>query len=402
MTTLTTESIESTQTRQAPKTAKNKLRKAGITPGVPSLKGAGIGLIVLGVLLVGVAPAVLSTFALSQLGKFICYAIVAVGIGLAWGRGGMLTLGQGAFFGAGAYFMAMNMKLSDAALQGNTVPDFMALNGTTELPGFWAPFASPAFTIAAIVLVPALVAGALGFSIFKRRVKDSYFAILNQALVAAVVVLLVGQQDTLGGSNGLNGFQSFFGLSIHDPVNKMTLYMTAAATLLVMIAISYYLMRSRFGELLVATRDAEERVRFLGYDPAVIKTVAYVIAAIMASIAGALFVPIVGIISPTEIGVMPSIAFVIGVAVGGRASLFGPALGALAVAWAESYLAQSFPSQWSYFQGFLLITVILLLPGGLASGAKLLRWKNRKKNKATATEHDGTGMAPQDRQEAAR
>ena len=199
------------------------------------------------------------------------------------------------------------------------------------------------------------------------------------------MVLLVGQQDTLGGSNGLNGFQSFFGLSVHDPVNKLTLYISAAVTLLVMIAISYYLMRSRFGELLVATRDSEERVRFLGYDPAVIKTAAYVIAAVMASIAGALFVPIVGIISPTEIGVMPSIAFVIGVAVGGRASLFGPALGALAVAWAESYLAQSFPSQWSYFQGFLLIVVILLLPGGLASGAKFLQWKKRKKKGTPAT-----------------
>lgn len=385
MTTIIKNSQDTSPARTASTKSTGALRKAGFSPGVPSLGAAGLGLIVLGVLLIGVAPAMLSTFALSQLGKFICYAIVAVGIGLAWGRGGMLTLGQGAFFGAGAYFMAMNMKLSDAALQGNTVPDFMSLNGTRELPAFWVPFASPVFTIAAIILVPALIAGALGYSIFKRRVKDAYFAILNQALVAAVVVLLVGQQDTLGGSNGLNGFQSFFGLSVHDPVNKLTLYISAAVTLLVMIAISYYLMRSRFGELLVATRDSEERVRFLGYDPAVIKTAAYVIAAVMASIAGALFVPIVGIISPTEIGVMPSIAFVIGVAVGGRASLFGPALGALAVAWAESYLAQSFPSQWSYFQGFLLIVVILLLPGGLASGAKFLQWKKRKKKGTPAT-----------------
>lgn len=383
--TRTKSSSSSAQSSASRSLTKNGLRRAGTTPGVPSLRTAGLGIVALGVVLLFVAPSMLSTFALSQLGKFICYAIVAVGIGLAWGRGGMLTLGQGAFFGAGAYFMAMNMKLSDAALQGNEVPDFMALNGIRELPAWWAPFASPIFTIAAIILVPALIAGALGYSIFKRRVKDAYFAILNQALVAAVVVLLVGQQDTLGGSNGLNGFQSFLGLSVHDPINKLTLYMTAAVTLLIMIAISYYLMRSRFGELLVATRDSEERVRFLGYDPAVVKTAAYVIAAIMASIAGALFVPIVGIISPTEIGVMPSIAFVIGVAVGGRASLFGPALGALAVAWAESYLAQSFPSQWSYFQGFLLIAVILLLPAGLASLPKVLSvTKIRKKNKATA------------------
>lgn len=233
--------------------------------------------------------------------------------------------------------------------------------------------------------LPGIVAFVLGFSIFKRRIKGAYFAIVNQALAAAVVVLLVGQQDSLGGSNGLSGFQSFMGFAVYDPINRIMFYFTAVGVLLALVAISYWLMRSRYGELLVATRDAEERVRFLGYDPALIKTAAYVIAAMIAGIAGALFVPIVGIISPAEIGVVPSIVFVIAVAAGGRASLFGPVVGALVLGWVESTLAQTFPSMWSYFQGAILVLVIVLLPGGIAS-IKLSALKNkaRKARKATS------------------
>ena len=259
----------------------------------------------------------------------------------------------------------------------------MAISGAGEVPVWWEPFRSPVVTVAAIVVLPALVSFGLGYSIFRRRIKGAYFAILNQALVAAIVVLLVGQQDTLGGSNGLSGFRTFFGYSLADPVNKQMVYLIAAVALLAMIALAYWLMRSRYGELLVATRDAEERVRFLGYDPAAVKTAAYVIAAVMAGIAGALFVPIVGIISPTEIGVVPSIVFVIAVAAGGRTSLFGPALGALVLGWAESSLAQAFPSGWSYFQGFLLVFVIALLPGGLASlwgRLGLRRWSKSRRS----------------------
>lgn len=348
-------------------------RRATVVVGAPRPLWVGLGLIALGIGLLVVAPAVMSTFGLNQLGRFICYAIVAVGIGIAWGRGGMLTLGQGAFFGLGAYLMAMHMQLADAEFDGNGVPSFMSISGATSVPGWWEPFRSPAVTVLAIIVLPALVAFALGFSIFKRRIKGAYFAILNQALVAATVVLLVGQQDTLGGSNGLSGFRYFMGFNLNDPVNKRMLFMIAAVILLVMIAVAYWLMRSRYGELLVATRDAEERVRFLGYDPAIVKTAAYVIAAVMAGIAGALFVPIVGIISPAEIGVVPSIVFVIGVAAGGRTSLFGPALGALVLGWVESSLAQSFPGAWSYFQGLLLVLVIVLLPGGLASLGGMIR-----------------------------
>lgn len=365
-----------------------RVRRIGASPGVPRPRSVAIGLALLALGLLVLAPLLLTDFRLGQLGRFVCYAMVAVGIGLAWGRGGMLTLGQGVFFGIGAYAMAMHMQLADAELAGEAAPAFMNTFGV-DLPWWWEPFSSPAGAIAGIVLLPAVLAFVLGFSVFRRRVRGAYFAILNQALVAAFVVLIIGQQATLNGSNGLSGFQSWMGLSIYDPANKRLIYFVAAALLLAMVLVTYWLMRSRFGELLVATRDAEERIRFLGYDPALIKTAAFVIAAVMASIAGAMFVPLVGIISPAEIGVVPSIAFVIGVAVGGRATLFGPVIGALAIAWAESSLAETFPSGWSYLQGLLLILVIALLPGGVASAVRYVRLGGPR----TGVEDVGNGSA---------
>ncbi len=327
--------------------------------------GVLLGFVLGALALLVVAPAVLSDFRLSLLGRFVCFAIVAVGIGLAWGRGGMLTLGQGVFFGLGGYVMAMHLTLSDAGPSG--VPDFMRLYGSGQLPFWWEPFRSPVVTLLGVVLIPSLVAFGLGAAIFRRRVRGAYFAILSQALAVAFATLLTGQVATIGGFNGLNGFRSFFGYNLFDPVNKRMLFFIAAVTLLVMLLIVWQLYRSRYGELLIAVRDQEERVRFLGYDPATIKIVAYVLAAAMAGIAGALFVPIVGIISPANVGVVASIAFLIGVAIGGRATLFGPALGALVVAWAQTTLSESFPSFWTYFQGALFVLVVAFLPGGLSS-----------------------------------
>ena len=344
--------------------------------------GVGLGFLLGALALLVLAPAVLSDFRLSLLGRFVCYGIVAVGIGLAWGRGGMLTLGQGVFFGLGGYVMAMHLKLADAGPSG--VPDFMRLYGTGQVPFWWEPFRSPVVTLLAVVLVPSLVAFGLGIAIFRRRVRGAYFAILSQALAAAFALLLIGQVTTIGGFNGLNDFRSFFGYNLFDPVNKRMLFYIAAVTLLVMLLIVWQLYRSRYGELLVAVRDQEERVRFLGYDPANIKTFAYVLAAAMAGIAGALFVPIVGIISPASVGVVASIAFVIGVAIGGRATLFGPALGAIAVAWAQTTLSESFPSFWTYFQGALFILVVAFLPAGLSSLGSLLR--SRRSDVSTGSE----------------
>jgi urea transport system permease protein len=335
--------------------------------------------VVLALALLVAAPLVLSSFRLSLLARFCCYAMVALGIGLAWGRGGMLTLGQGLFFGLGAYLMAMHLKLVDAG--PGQVPDFMRLYGDGTMPGWWEPFRNPAITLVAIPVVPGLVALVLGLAVFKRRVKGAYFTILSQALAAAFAILLVGQQTTTGGTNGLNGFRSFFGYSLNDPVNKATLYFIAAGTLLLMIAGMWFLYRSRYNELLVAVRDGEERVRFLGYDPANVKVFAYVVAAVLAGIGGALFVPIAGIISPADVGVLPSIAFLIGVAIGGRSTLLGPVLGTIIVSAAQNTLSESFPSFWTYFQGILFIVVVTFLPGGLA---QLLGSRRRREQASTA------------------
>jgi urea transport system permease protein len=324
---------------------------------------ASIALVAL--LLLVVAPAVLSDFRLGNLGKYCCWAIAAVGIGLAWGRGGMLVMGQGVFFGIGGYAMAMHLKL-EAAGPGN-IPDFMSLYGDSTMPGWWEPFRSGAFTLVAILVLPAVVAAILGYAIFKRRVKGAYFAILTQALAVAFATLLIATIKQTGGFNGLNSFSSFFGYNLYDPVNKRLIYSITAGLLIICLVVVWHLNRSRFGELLIATRDAEERVRFLGYDPANIKLVAFVIAAIMASIGGAMFAPIAGIISPSDVDASASILLIAGVALGGRASLLGPALGALAVGYGQSTLSESFPNEWPYFQGALFIFVILLIPAGLTS-----------------------------------
>ena len=323
------------------------------------------GIAVLAVLLLVVAPAVLSPFRLDNLAKYCCWAMAAVGIGLAWGRGGMLVMGQGVFFGLGGYAMAMHLKLESAG-PGN-VPDFMTLYGDGTMPVWWEPFRSGTFTLFAIVALPVLVASVLGYAVFKRRVKGAYFAILTQALAVAFSTLLVATIQQTGGFNGLNDFPSFFGYALYDPTNRRMLYTIAAGLLVAMLLVSFQLRRSRFGELLVACRDAEERVRFLGHDPADVKLVAFVVAAVMASIGGAMYAPIVGIISPTDVGAQASLLLIAGVALGGRASLLGPALGALAVGYGRSTLSESFPTQWTYFQGLLFIVVILLIPAGLSS-----------------------------------
>jgi urea transport system permease protein len=282
----------------------------------------------------------------------------------------MLVMGQGVFFGLGAYSMAMHLKL-EAAGAGN-VPDFMQLYGDGTMPAWWEPFRSGPFTLFAIVAIPMFVSFVLGYAILKRRVKGAYFAILTQALAVAFATLLIATIKQTGGFNGLNSFSTFFGQNLFDPEVKKNLYMIAAGSLIFFLVVVWQLYRSRYGELLVATRDAEERVRFLGYDPANIKLFAFVLAAVMASIGGAMFAPLAGIISPSNIDAPASIMLIAGVALGGRSSLLGPAIGAIAVGFGQSSLSERFPTTWTYFQGLLFIVVILLLPGGVTSlGSKL-------------------------------
>lgn len=336
------------------------------------------------------APAVLSEFRLGLLARYLCYAMIAVGIGLAWGQGGMLTLGQGLFFGLGGYMMAMHMKLADAGPGG--VPDFMALYGTGTVPAWWEPFRSPVVTILAILLIPTLLAVVLGWALFVRQVRGAYFAILSQALVAAFAIWLVSQQQTTGGTNGLNGFKGFFGLALSDPVNQRMLFFICAFVLMAMVLVVRQVMRSRLGELLIAVRDQENRVRFLGYNPATVKVFAYALAAAFAAIAGALFVPVVGIISPANVGVTPSILFLAGVVLGGRATLLGPVLGTIGLRIVETQLSETYPAFWTYFQGGLFILVIALMPAGLASvGPWISSGWRRLRSRMQPSARPGTG-----------
>lgn len=316
-----------------------------------------------GLLVIVVAPALMSDFRLSLLAKYLCYAIVAVGIDLAWGYGGMLVLGQGVFFGLGGYCMGMYLKLQEAG--SGQLPDFMTWSGVETLPALWKPFRHAWFALPAAVLLPMLVAGGLGVLVFRQRVRGAYFAILSQALAAAFVILLVGQQGLTGGTNGLTNIGSLFGYDLNDPVNKRSLYIVCALILGIVFLIARQLVSSRFGRVLVAVRDGEDRVRFLGYNPTTVKTITFAVSAGMAGMAGALFVPVVGIISPAMLGVVPSLELLIGVAVGGRATLIGAVAGALLVGYARTTFSEHYADGWLYLQGALFVAVMVAAPKGL-------------------------------------
>ncbi|MGP3957340.1 urea ABC transporter permease subunit UrtC [Nonomuraea sp. 3N208] len=309
------------------------------------------------------APLLLEPFRLGLLAKYLCYAIVALGIGLAWGQGGMLALGQGVFFGLGGYSMAMYLKLTEAGQGG--LPDFMVWSGVEDLPALWLPFANPVFALGTAVAGPMVLAVILGTLVFRQRVRGAYFAILTQALAAALVILLVGQQGLTGGTNGMTNFFELFGQDLAQDSTQRGLYLVVAGVLGVLYLATRQLVNSRYGRLLVAVRDGEDRVRFLGYDPALVKTVTFAVSAGMAGLAGALFVPVVGIISPALLGVVPSLELVVAVAVGGRHALAGAVLGAVVMGYAKTAFSEQFADGWLYLQGALFILVMTFAPKGI-------------------------------------
>jgi urea transport system permease protein len=299
-----------------------------------------------------------------QWAEYLTYAMVAVGIDIAWGYGGMLVLGQGVFFGLGAY--AMGMYLSLEQVGPGELPQFMALYGDkTSLPLIWRPFEHLWLTVALAILVPMAVAALLGWLVFHRRIRGPYFALLTQATALIFWLLLVGQLQVTAGTNGLTNFTTIFGRSRYEPSTSRFLYVLAACGLIAVVLLARQVVKSRFGRLLVATRDGEDRVRFLGYDPARVKTVGFVIAAGMAGIAGALAAPILGIVAPNQFAVVPSILMITWVAIGGRGTLWGAVIGALLVGRAETGFSESRPDDWLYLQGILFVVVIAYVPGGI-------------------------------------
>ncbi len=333
----------------------------------------GVGsTVILAVLLLAVLPLTLDAFRLNLVGKYLTYAFVAVGLVMLWGWGGVLSLGQGVFFGLGGYAMAMFLKLeasdpASTAIQSTPgIPDFMDWNQLTALPWFWVPFKSLPFTLIAVVAVPALLAFVIGFAMFKRRVGGVYFAIITQAVALILTVLIIGQQGYTGGVNGMTDLKTLLGWDIRTDSAKTILYYVCSITLLLSIAGCAWIQHSKFGTLLLAMRDKEDRVRFSGYDVAMFKVAAYCLAAALAGIGGAMFSLQVGFMSPSFVGIVPSIEMVIFAAVGGRMSLVGAVFGALLVNWGKTVFSESFPDLWLFLMAALFIGVTMAFPDGLA------------------------------------
>ncbi|WP_180028393.1 urea ABC transporter permease subunit UrtC [Acinetobacter sp. YH16032] len=335
-------------------------------------KEGTIGLAILAVLILFVMPMFLDVFRLNLMGKYLTFAFVAIGLVLCWGYGGILSLGQGIFFGIGGYCMAMFLKLEASDMQSTAaqttpgIPDFMDWNQITSLPMFWEPFHSFTFTLFAIVIIPILLAFIIGFAMFTRRVGDVYFSIIMQAIVAILTILIIGQQGFTGGINGITDLKTLHGWDIRTDEAKYVLYYINALLLIAVIMISRFVLSSKLGRLLSAMREKEERVRFSGYDVSMYKVFIFCFAAVVSSVGGAMFTLQVGFMSPTIIGIVPSIEMVILAAVGGRLSLIGAVYGAVLVNLGKTYFSEAFPEVWLYFLGALFIGVVMFLPNGLA------------------------------------
>lgn len=335
-------------------------------------RGHLLGFVLLAALLLLVLPGVMDVFRLNLVGKYLTYAFVAVGLVLCWGSAGILSLGQGIFFGLGGYCMAMFLKLESSTPEATRIqstpgiPDFMDWNQITALPWFWEPFHSFGFTLLAVVLVPVVLAFVIGFAMFTRRVGGVYFAIITQAIAAILTILIIGQQGYTGGVNGITDLRTLLGWDIRSDDAKLILYFINAGLLLAAIGLSMAVRSSKLGRILVALRDKEDRVRFSGYDVAGFKIFVFCFAAALAGVGGAMFTLQVGFMSPSFVGIVPSIEMVIFCAVGGRLSLIGAVYGTLLVNWAKSSFSETFPELWLFAMGALFIAVVLAFPNGLA------------------------------------
>ncbi|TAG00096.1 MAG: urea ABC transporter permease subunit UrtC [Burkholderiales bacterium] len=354
------------------------------------------GVLLLAVVLFALFPITLDLFRLNLVGKYLSYAFVALGLVMLWGYGGVLSLGQGVFFGIGGYGMAMFLKLeaSDPVttkIQSTPgIPDFMDWNQITALPLWWEPFRSFPLTVLMILVIPALLAFIIGYAMFKRRVGGVYFAIITQAVALILTVLIIGQQGYTGGVNGMTDLKTLMGWDTRTDSAKYILYFVTVTLLLASIALCMWIQKSKLGTLLLAMRDKEDRVRFSGYDVAMFRVFAFCFAAVLSAIGGAMFTLQVGFMSPSLVGIVPSIEMVIFAAVGGRMSLVGAVYGALLVNFGKTYFSESFPDLWLFMMAAMFIGVVLAFPDGLAGvyqkhiKARLSRMFSAKRQRASA------------------
>lgn len=349
-----------------------------------------ISFIILAATLLLVFPLVFDIFRLNLVAKYLSLAFAAVGLVICWGHGGILSLGQGVFWGLGGYCLAAFLKLEAAvnianeagtdqikALTTVGLPDFMDWNQITELPYIWYPFKSFPITLICVLIVPGIVAFIIGLAIFKRRVSGVYFAIITQALCWIMEILFVTRQGWTGGINGITDLRTCLGWDIRTQAAQYTLYFLTAGLLLAVILFSKKILSSKLGQLLVAIRDMEDRVRFSGYDVSNFKIFSFCLAAMISAVGGALFVLNVGFMSPKLVTIAPSIYMVIFCALGGRESLIGVVYGTLIVCFGRTYFSEQFPELWMFLMGGIFIVVTVACPKGLAGlfeshGAKAL------------------------------
>ncbi|MDE2077918.1 MAG: urea ABC transporter permease subunit UrtC [Burkholderiales bacterium] len=326
----------------------------------------------LSVLLIVVFPLTLDIFRLNLIGKYLSYAFVALGLVMLWGHAGILSLGQGVFFGLGGYCMAMFLKLEasdpiSTKIQSTPgIPDFMDWNQLTALPWWWVPFKSLPVALIAVLVVPTLLAFIISFAMFKRRVGGVYFAIITQAVALILTVLIIGQQGFTGGVNGITDLKTLLGWDIRTDHAKYVLYYVCVGLLLASVMLCRWVQSSKLGTLLLAMRDKEDRVRFSGYDVSMFKVFAFCLAAMLSAVGGAMFTLQVGFMSPSFVGIVPSIEMVILAAVGGRMSLVGAIYGALIVNFGKTYFSESAPDLWLFLMAALFIGVTMAFPDGLA------------------------------------
>ena len=324
----------------------------------------------------------ISDFMVALVGKIMCYAICALAMDLIWGYTGILSLGHGLFFALGGYAMGMYL-MREIGLDGNyksALPDFMVFLDWKTLPWHWLLSDSFAATLVLIVVAPAAVAFVFGYFAFRSRIKGVYFSIITQAMTYAAMLLFFRNETGFGGNNGFTDFKRILNLPIATPSMRMTLFVMTGCTLLAFYVFARWLVRSKYGRVLQAIRDAETRVMFSGYSPLPYKLSIWVISAVMCGVAGALYVPQVGIINPGEMSPANSIEIAVWAAVGGRATLVGPILGAFLVNGAKSWLTVTAPEFWLYFLGALFIAVTLYLPNGVLglSQSLIQKWKGRR------------------------
>ena len=352
------------------------------------------GLLILAVLLLVVLPLTLNIFRLGLAAKYLSLAFCAVGIVLIWGYGGILSLGQGVFFGLGSYLMAMFLKLEStesgssaqalSSFFGSNLPDFMVWNSVDKLPWWWEPFHHVWFTLPAILILPTVLAFVLAYAAFRKRVGGVYFSIVTLSLSAIMSIVIIGQQGVMGGVNGINDFRTFMKINLDSDQAKMTMYFITCVLLLACVLAGMFILKSRLGKVLVAIRDREDRVRFSGYDSALFKAFIFGVAALFSSIGGAMFTIQQSLASPSLVGIVPSVEMVIYAAVGGRLSLLGAVYGSMLVGSAKTFFSENFVQYWIYLIGGLFVFVVMFLPEGLAGLIDRLRRVHGPRAQASA------------------